>query len=215
MLGLSTCRGLLLAAGVVWVVGVAFGVSRLWRYDAAAGVPAQPPESWPAGSEVPANLDLPKLFLLVHPHCPCSRATIGELAKLMTACHGKLAATVLMLRPGGAAEGWERTDLWHSAAAIPGVSVVADEGGAEARRLGAGTSGQAVLYSRRGRLLFAGGITESRGHSGDNAGRTIVETLVLGPTASHGTPLGTPVYGCDLFDEPATCETVGGDGCDK
>jgi hypothetical protein len=47
--------------------------------------------------------------------------------------------------------------------------------------------------------MFAGGITESRGHSGDNAGRSAITAMVLGETlpkaAGH-----TPVYGCPLFD---------------
>jgi hypothetical protein len=135
----------------------------------------------------------------------------------MSQCNGKLTASVFVLRPANAAPGWERTDLWENAAAIPGVSVVADEDGKMARRLGAAISGQAVLYGTDGRLLFAGGITQSRGHSGDNAGRAAIVTLVMDSaitataaaataTAAHP-PVRGPVFGCSLFDDRAVPHT--------
>lgn len=198
-----------------WAALVAFGAIQLWKYEAAAGAPANSPVHWPGDEKVTRRPGLPTLVLLVHPHCPCSRATIGELAELMTHCQGKLTTTVLMLRPKGMSEQWVHTDLWTSAAAIPGVSVIEDEDGALARRFGAATSGQSLLYSADGRLIFAGGITESRGHSGDNAGRSAIEELVLGNTRSHATkPATTPVYGCPLF-KPGECLMDGSQSCKR
>jgi hypothetical protein len=47
--------------------------------------------------------------------------------------------------------------------------------------------------------MFSGGITASRGHQGDNAGRAAITSLVLGE--AHGPELlRSPVYGCQLFD---------------
>jgi hypothetical protein len=134
----------------------------------------------------------------------------------MTECQGKLVTTILLLRPTDAPEGWERTSLWHAAASIPGVTVVADNDGAESRRFGAATSGQALLYAADGRLLFAGGITESRGHGGDNAGRSAIVSLVRSGSALLGAgqpELQTPVYGCPLFDPADTSPTEGMDTC--
>jgi hypothetical protein len=124
----------------------------------------------------------------------------------MTDCDGKLIAAVLVFRPAGVPDGWERTDLWDSAAAIPGVLVVGDDEGAEALRFGAATSGQVLLYSADGRLLFAGGIIPSRGHEGDNAGRSAIIALVRG-TATQ--VMRAPVFGCPLFDSSATCPLGG------
>jgi hypothetical protein len=123
----------------------------------------------------------------------------------MNDCNGKVKATVLMLHPAEAADKWEQTDLWRSAAVIPGVSVNADEEGRESQHFGAATSGQALLYAVDGRLLFAGGITESRGHSGDNAGRSAVCKLVHRSDPGVRRPLNTPVYGCPLFDQCSVC----------
>src|SRR5690348_16674362 len=154
-------RVLVAVALMVWGAVVAFGAVRLWNYDSAPGAAAQAPSGWPAGVHVARAPGLPTLVLLLHPHCPCSRATIGELSELMTHCSGKLTTTVLVLHPAGMSDAWVHTDLWTSAAAIPGVTVLPDADGVEAHRFGAATSGQSLLYSADGRLLFAGGITES------------------------------------------------------
>jgi hypothetical protein len=199
---------------VAWAGAVTFGTSRLWTYESTPGTPARAPVAWPADSSVVRRPGVPMLVLFAHPQCPCSRATVGELAKLMTDCRGKLSATVLMLRPAGVQDGWERTDLWNSAAAIPGVSVVSDAGASESRRFGAVTSGQVLLFAPDGRLLFSGGITESRGHRGDNAGRSAVAALVLG-TGRVAQPVFAPVYGCPLFNTSSSCLTEGTPACHK
>jgi hypothetical protein len=184
---------------LLWAGAVALGTTHLWKYKASEGIPAQPSSGWPSETQLVRPQGQLTLVLLVHPRCPCSRATLGELATLMSTCDGRLNATVLMLRPAGMPDGWERTDLWTTAAAIPGVRVVTDLAGSESRRFGAATSGQALLYAADGRLLFAGGITESRGHQGDNAGRSAIASLVLGDAANGMTQ--TPVFGCPLFGD--------------
>jgi hypothetical protein len=140
------------------------------------------------------------LVMAVHPYCPCSRASLGELALLMTRLHGRISACVLFYKPQGFSEAWEKTDLWQSAAAIPGVAVLRDEGGLEAFRFGALTSGQTMVYDVSGSLLFSGGITSSRGHLGDNAGFEAIVSSVL-----HGREerASTPVFGCLLGNEGA------------
>jgi hypothetical protein len=205
-----------LAFFAAWTVTVAIGIAKLWSYEGIAGAAAHPPLVLTADSPIAHTSNLPELILLVHPHCPCSRATIGELAKLMARCDGKLHATVLMVRPVGVPSGWEKTDLWSSAAAIPGVTVISDEEGRQSNRFGAATSGQTLLYSASGRLMFAGGITESRGHSGDNAGESAIISLVLNTNAFPGAQLlTTPVYGCALFNESPTYQKEGCTVCRK
>jgi hypothetical protein len=94
--------------------------------------------------------------------------------------------------------------LWRQAAAIPGVTVHSDDGGVETRRFHAETSGYTVLYDPRGNLLFQGGITSSRGHEGDNAGRTALESLVQGKVFSQ---VRTSVYGCSLLGQCSQPQT--------
>lgn len=118
----------------------------------------------------------------------------------MTRLQGKLEARVLFVTPGGLESDWEKTDLWQSAALIPGVEVIKDEGGEESARFGAHTSGQTLLYDGRGRLLFAGGITPTRSHQGDSVGRQRIISLVEEGAADRGE---SAVYGCALDDDEA------------
>jgi hypothetical protein len=184
----------LAALGAVWLATVASGMAFILDYASAPGAPAKPPDGWPA-SRLARAPGRATLVMLAHPHCPCTRASIGELALLMAPLQGQVTAHVLFLRPDGAPDGWERTDLWESAAAIPGVTVTTDPDGTEAAGFGALTSGQVVLYGASGGLLFSGGITPARGHAGDNGGRAAIHRLVSG---RQGAASASPVFGCSL-----------------
>ena len=114
----------------------------------------------------------------------------------MTRCSKKVAATVIFTKPAKVDENWVETDLWRSAEAIPGVTVLRDDSGVEARRFGAVTSGDVMLYARGRKLLFHGGITDARGHAGDNEGRAAIALLLEGKPGNTTT---THVFGCRLF----------------
>ena len=115
----------------------------------------------------------------------------------MARCREQVTAHVLVYRPVGFADNWTQTDLWRSAAALPGVDVQCDDDSATARLFGAETSGHTVLYDNRGRLLFSGGITGGRGHFGDNAGLNAVVSLLRNETIMRQQ---APVFGCSLFN---------------
>ena len=191
---------LLTAAGLCWGLGVSGGLLAMSTYENRPGLAATAPSYWPIESRIERTEGLPTLVMVVHPHCPCSRASIEELDRLMAHTWGLVTTHVLFLNPPGLPENWAKTDLWRSAAAIPGTHVLRDDDGAEAARFGAATSGQVVLYDAQGRLLFSGGITASRGHAGDNEGRdTIVALLTRGRARRHD----SPVFGCSLLDPGA------------
>ena len=181
--------------GAVWV-GVLFAAHRaLLGYDYEAGADAKAPVMWPHDTKLQRTGSLPTIVVFAHPQCPCTRATIEELAVLMAKAHGRATATVVFVRPDEFPEGWEKTDLWKSAARIPGVDVWSDPGEVEAERFGAQASGQTMFYDASGVLKFSGGITEFRGHSGDNAGRSALVSLALTGRADID---HTSVYGCSL-----------------
>jgi hypothetical protein len=177
-----------------WLVAVAAGAWGVGAYAGRPGASGNAPSRWPASRLVEPSRRGLTLVLFVHPRCPCTRATIAELARLMARCQGSLAAMVLFFRPADSSP-WERTSLWEQAAAIPGVSVAWDDGGEEAARFGARTSGQAFVYDVAGALRFSGGITAARGHEGDNPGRDAVVALAIGDAPARAT---TPVFGCPL-----------------
>jgi hypothetical protein len=181
----------------VWLPLVIGGLIGLWNYSTTPCDPGNPPASWPTASQLPPCAGAMTLVMVVHPHCPCSRASIGELAELMAHMQQQLHAWVLFVRPHDFDENWAETDLWHDAQAIPGVHTLTDYDGREARRFGAATSGETLLYDASGHLLFAGGVTSARGHFGDNAGITAIFDRV--DNASARRFARAAVYGCPLF----------------
>ena len=197
---------LLAAAAGLWLVGAVAGMGILWEYSVTPGTAGNPPSVWPAASRIPHRPDSLTLIMAVHPQCPCSRASIGELSALMARAGGRLRAWVIFVRPSGFGDNWARSDLWRSASAIPGVTSIVDDDGREARLFGAETSGQTIVYGGEGRLLFTGGVTAARGHWGDNAGVSAIRALLNDPaTRADGK---TPVYGCPLFS-PNSMRTSG------
>jgi hypothetical protein len=191
----------------VWLLGAVTGLSILWRFDNQAGIGANAPVQWPADSTLARAPGQPTLVLLAHPQCSCTRASLDELGEALARARTRPKAYVLFLKPDGVFNGWEQTDSWRIAAALPGVTAIRDDSGREARRFGAATSGQTLLYDADGTLLFSGGITAARGHSGDNAGRSELVSLLnrgqsaragsQNPGQSHGD--ATSVFGCSLF----------------
>lgn len=190
-------RTVLLLACVAWLGAVGYGLRFVWAYENSPGRSGTPPATWPTESAIKRTHDLPTLVLFIHPHCPCSRATIGELAILMAHSQGLVNANAVFVKPAKA-DAWEKTDLWSSASEIPGVNLSIDENGVEATRFQSETSGQVALYSAGGQLLFSGGITGSRGHSGDNNGRSAILSIL---TTGNASKTETPVFGCPLVKD--------------
>jgi len=192
-----TSRPIRVALVAAWLVAAGVGLAVMLNYQNAAGHAGETPAHWPAQAAMPLAIERATLLMFVHPRCPCSRASMEALNRLLTKCNGQVAAHVLFLQPAGLSDDWPQTGLWRSASAIPGVTVRADRDGAEAQRFGAETSGFVVLYSGRGELLFKGGITAARGHMGDSAGINLIASLSAGKSNRAGQ---TPVYGCSLLD---------------
>jgi len=190
-----------MVAVVAWLATVSAGMWTLLIYAGTPGNSGEPPESWPADSVIPPPTDRPVLLLMAHPRCSCTRATLGELARLMARCGDRVRAHVLFLRPTGVPADWWKTDLWDSAAAIPDVDVTIDNDGAESRRFRVATSGHILLYGPDGGLLFSGGITPARGHEGENSGLDGLEhaieqrTREVAQSLVFGCALSTPVAG--------------------
>ena len=194
---------LLLSVALLWLGCAVFGLASLSRRDGAAGASGHPPARWQKNSCVSLSSVKPTLVVLIHPQCPCSRASLSELNHLMALCPNRAAVWVFFLKPPGCTEAWVKTDLWRQASAIPGVRVRVDDNGQAARRFGAATSGEALLYAPDEKLLYLGGLTGARGHEGDNAGLSAVAALLERPeTWNKAQPAQEPVYGCPLNRGP-------------
>ena len=160
-------------------------------------VKAAPPTTlFPRSSAIQLVSDKPTLVFFAHPQCPCTKASLHELVGLLAETQNKVSVIVVFTIPDGVLAGWELGDLWNSATRLPGIRVIRDQGGREAHRFDVTGSGHALLYAPSGKLLFSGGITASRGHEGDNAGRSAVVSFILD---GHAPVNHTPVFGCSLL----------------
>ncbi len=165
----------------MWCALVVIGASTLYVYKGTAGDSELAPSEWPTASALLHEGITVVMF--VHPECPCTRASIAELATVIRA---KKPGTLTIVVGGDPDRVGGRLDALH------GARVVIDRDGVEAARFGAKTSGHVVAYDARGTLAFSGGITPARGHIGDNIGRQSLERVLAGrsPTDERRAVLG-------------------------
>src|SRR4026208_322142 len=103
---LFTIRSAWLLAVLLWLGLVAFGYSKLLRYSFTEGGLAQAPRNLPASlAPTPASKRSP-MFLALHPRCPCSRATVREMAKILSRAADTVDVTVLVYMPGAPPQHW-------------------------------------------------------------------------------------------------------------
>jgi len=186
---------------LVWGLFVAVGSCALWRYAAGPGDGGEAPGSWPAKSQVARDGRFTLLFF-AHPLCPCTRASLAELERLVAVCHDRVDTHVLFIAPVGTNSAWHDSDLHTMARRIPGVTMHTDTDRRETDIFRARTSGACLLYDPSGRLVFDGGLTAARGHEGNSVGSHSIKALSLGEDVKvrH-----TPVFGCPLFETQADC----------
>ena len=185
---------------LLWGLGILAGFYQVTVYSTTQAKVLSQPKRWPSGTLLAPPVDRPVLLMAIHPGCGCSRATLEELARITVETRTPFRVEILMYIPDMAKPeaDWLDGELAAQARSINGVLVHVDPKGLEASRFDLSVSGQTALYSIKGRLLFSGGITPTRGHIGDNAGHAAIVSILSGrPPATTN----TPVFGCSLKDE--------------
>lgn len=169
--------------------------------------------NWPESSEIERRDLSPHLLVFVHPYCPCTRASLKNLKDHVQS--KRLNVTVVQLRstrfdgiysPISAIEEVIRERDWN---------LVFDTDGVEARKFGVVTSGECLLFAPSGELVFSGGVTALRGHSGTNKSLSTliahIDALEANTTPSLVKLIPKnqmikefekfPTFGCPLFCE--------------
>jgi hypothetical protein len=189
----------LLTIGIVlWLTAVGYGLIYLGRYGTTPGErQTSTPVSFPIDSNIKRDEAHATLLFFAHPKCPCSKASLNEISRLMPEVEGRLSVFVVLSKPAGSPADWTDTALRTNAEKIPGVKVVIDENEIETDRFSARTSGTALLYDKDGILRFQGGVTRVRGQEGDNAGRSAIADIVNNNSSWHDE---TSVFGCPIQD---------------
>lgn len=201
----SPCRAtaLLRLVGLgIWLAAVCGGLALLMRYDSRAAQRGPIVLTWPTDTRLAFEPGRPNLLVFAHPRCPCTRATLENLAWEATRWPVQPRARVLLLVPEGAdltcASAFADTGLARRAEELPGFEIGFDLGGREAARFGARTSGEVLLFGPTGKLSFAGGLTPSRAHQGPCLGTLALRAALLDPLAE---PRFSSVFGCALSAE--------------
>src|SRR5207249_8578993 len=108
----------------------------LLTYENSTGKTGSIPVSWPTDSPIPLAHDRATFVMFAHPQCPCTRASISELAQVLARVQDKVRAYVLFYTPRQSETDWRDSNSRRQAAQIPGVTVLSDIDGAEAARFG-------------------------------------------------------------------------------
>ena len=177
---------------LAWAGLVVGGFALLIRYESTAA-PARPAR---AANRLFTNSDHSTLVIGLHPHCPCSKATVAELNKVLGHAPGKCELVVYAFKPKDEPAAWLESSTISTLKKLK-ARIEVDDDGAIARDLGLNTSGQIQLYSSQGDLLYNGGITSGRGHEGDNVGaQTVIDLLQKGGSNRKS----APVFGCPIYE---------------
>lgn len=184
---------------LTWGLTVGVGLARLNEYGNTPGLAAAAPSKWPCSTLLERSRETSTLLIFIHRYCPCTQASLRELARITASRPDNLRVQVCVLQPLGEHAIPSESSLWHAAGQIPGVIITLDPDGLEARKFGALTSGHTFLYAKTGDLLFSGGITAGRGHSGDNRGQAAVLALTVDPSNTEFLDSHSSVFGCPLF----------------
>ncbi len=136
------------------------------------------------------------MFVVLHPQCTCSRATVHELSRVLAGTHSAPDIYVLLYRPSVLPQGWNENGVLPSLAAGLNAHLVQDMDGRYAAALGASTSGEVLVFSGKDDLLFQGGVTSLRGHEGRSAGSDRLLDALKDQTPF---PLAVSVFGCPIF----------------
>lgn len=187
-------------SGVCWALAVASGFVALAQYDSVEGASGEAPTVWHDVAGLTRVEGEGLVVMAVHPRCPCTRASVVELERVIGGRGVRAVLLVATYEGVGLGAVDEAGPIVDLAERLGGFEIVEDAGGVIAASLGGLTSGSVVFYDASGRLRYRGGVTASRGHEGPSAGASML-TLALDGEADS--VLQGPVYGCPLGVAPA------------
>lgn len=191
-------RWLVPLATALWLTAVGVGFISLGAYGGSPGARPAPPERWPSVGAPARRPGAWTLVVFLHPRCPCTHASVSELARAAARFEEPADILAVFFVPEGADAAWAAGGLWEAAGRLPGARRIIDPGRRLARRFCAETSGLVALYDGAGARRFYGGLTAARGHEGqDVGGESLLAWLSGGQGAAR-----SPVFGCPLVGAP-------------
>lgn len=196
---------------LVWFVSVAFGFSTMMIHDTKPSQEAAAPLTMYKEEAQLADDRNFTMVVFLHPRCPCSVATLDCLDRLLARPENakKMRAVVYLVCPPGTDRDWA-APLYEKCKTLPSARIAFDDCGRTANKYGARSSGQVLLYSPQGELVFSGGLTNARGQFGESGAELAIQEII---SRKSTTTVGQsffrhPVFGCALLNSP--CRVDGG-----
>ena len=182
-----------------WVGLLALGMVMLAQYSNKPGALDNTVLKFPRNTNIQLSANKSTMLVFLHPYCSCSLATLENLERLQPSIKNKVEIYALFFSPSSQSADWSKTISWYKAARIPRVHVMKDTDGQIAKQFHAATSGYVVVYGIDGHKIFSGGITPSRGHSGESKGTEAI-TALLNTAVSKTKAVQTFVFGCSILN---------------
>jgi hypothetical protein len=189
------------------VLSVALGWYQLIHFSSTPGAQFAAPAHWPGEILLSRTAGLPLLLVFVHPRCSCTPATLRQLDSMLQSTQAAVQVALVVYGSKTVSSKAFSPDASNPEAPIsePAISssllhvqsqVVPDPGGLLARRFGAATSGEIVLYAADGHLLFQGGITPMRSQVGAGPGADALSNALTTGAAQfrHASVFGCPIF---------------------
>ncbi len=181
---------------VSWLLLLPAAICVQLRYDSLPGIAAVPKTAWPAASKIKYSTITNTLVMVLHPRCPCSRASVQQVASMMNTTNPPK-CIFLFYTPSIFAKGWEKTDIWNQASEIPDSVLISDIDGRETKTSEHPHPDRPTFFDRQGFLRYSGGLTEGRGHQGECRN---LEAAIKALNDSHKPTTFGAVYGCPVVD---------------
>lgn len=181
---------------LLWFVVAVSGLSLFGAYQNREGDRGAVPGQWPAKSRISRSTNGSTLLVFLHPNCPCSRASVHSLQRILAAVPTANRPRTIFVFRRAATDDWRvRSLLADAAAATPDATFLQDFDLQESARFGTQVSGHVLVYDRAGQLVFDGGITPDRGQEGESVSGTRLYDALADST---GPAAHTAVFGCSL-----------------
>ena len=191
---------------VTWAGFIVAGMVGLLNYSSAPGAVSTPPRSWPKVSGLSLHPSRLTMIMFLHPRCPCSTASVNELARLSARAKDRMEIVAVFVIPPGCPPDWHQSNLWDTAKRIPGVHCLSDHDARICSQFHVTTSGHCLVYNPKLKLIFSGGITAGRGHEGDSLGQTMIAEKALKIAEDGLSECAT--FGCPLINNQPNSKSI-------
>jgi hypothetical protein len=121
---------------------------------------------------------------------------MSELERLVPELKDRLKVKLIFIQQPTRDIAWVKDGLWERSRRLPGVETLIDQSGREARLFGSTNSGHAYLFDEEGSLIFNGGLTSMRGHTGPSEGQ---DQLLNWLRTRKGKGFLSKIFGCGFF----------------